>query len=431
MELLLPEYRRSLPPGLILPDKGQSTEQYLKENFRRPDRPYEDILGYGAFMVALIVWDAIESGSGRVSYMPTYEDVDNCNKAGYGMNREYLRVNYSDPAQRRNYLGHTRLNVAMGFCPDEFVPTRPWLLARFRWMAEHALDPTTDLERQNITAILDWGRARRLISHHAIVRSVLGGTTTEVGRIFGVEKLDAKKQLTYRDVYRFGARVIRENDGPVTAQTLNRQYADVFDETPVAIIRAFFGPSLLTFWLEFDYVSASAVSRQQLTTLGVRRAIATGEPELTSDQANHLSRQRRFFSAEPIYHHFKTIEAFNHAVAQEYVVYEQLRNELVTAGVSDELVRLSCRKFEATSAFLGKLKINRQALVLLSTQSTDARLVLSHIREGFDLEDDQNFKIQHRRLASAMRHLGLTYAERTFVYERIPYINVDEMLGEQ
>lgn len=413
---------KGLPPGLWVPLPDGPTDRYRTENYRRNDLPYEDIVDLGAFAVARIMRAAPETG--RVSFMPRKQDVDEMFHDGFGLSSRRLQ---------RFYGGIRRLDYALGFYPDGVTPSREDLFKRLRWMATYALDLEQDLHgSKDIRQVIKWGTDRDLLPGVAVIYSSLGDAATiDIQRIFAIEKPNSRQQLTYLDVYRFGAQVLKDNQGvPLSQIELDERYKGYFLAKPYNVVRSFFS-SMNKFWMEFGLVTdTKGMGKKELGDIGIRHAIQTGVSEFTDKIVANLSAQNKFPSEAPLRRFFKGIPGYRKYVTDKYGTYLALRDELVTQKVLPEVVQLACQKFEATDEFKGWLKQHTSVLQALSQDLPSARYALRIMERGFDLLDEAIFEMQFIDLKNRLKTLGIKEeADVRFVFTVIPRFDPDEALA--
>jgi hypothetical protein len=403
---------QGLPPGLWLPTATESTEQYRRDVFNHSSHTYEEIVDYGAFMVALAVMGVSEHP--RTSYMPTRADMIAMNEAGYGVTPKILSSHYG---------GLTRLQQSLGFFPRRYHPPLEELTARLKWMAGYALDLEADFDEptKSVKDVIWWGATRDLLPSREIVYDVLGRDTCAIQKVFAIEKPNARKQVSYLDLYRFGAKVIAKNDGPIMQEELDERYGQDFIEKPHFIIHALWG-SAGKFWLEFGYVPNSrAFNRNQLVNLGIQLAIKTGGAPLTVKTISQLSKSQKFPSMQPIIRLFGGPGSFNQEVAQGYEAFLNTRRKLGDQGVSCEMANLACANFDPTAEFEAGLLAHIPELAVLSAQSEEAKYVRRIIGRGFDLESETFYNWQVADVNTMLKKLGLvTDAQKRFVSGLIP-----------
>ncbi len=410
-----------MPPGLWLPTAEESTDQYLTENFASRELEPEDIIDYGAFIVALAFYN--QENTGRISMMPDSNDFHQMYTAGYGIPLHTL--------QRK----HCRLNAlrrVLGFYPRDYMPSANETIQRFQWVADYAypLDPLS-AEEVGIDEIMAWGSARNLTPSREKVYIILNGNTTVLRKMFQVERRDHHRQYSYLDLYRFGARVIEENDGPVNIDILNSRYAGVFAGSPRQTIRAVFG-TMNRFWQEFDYrpPTARGLTKQDVVNLGVRRAIQQGRVNISIRAVEDLSHQMKSPSLEIVNNYFGGTGAYSARVAADYHRYQQLLAEFGHVGVEPPLFKAICRTFEATSKYETRLRENVGVLLKLSAASSKAAFVCGVLQKGFNLLDDAIMDMQFEDFTACLSDLDITAeAELRFVFDNVPRFNTDEALA--
>jgi hypothetical protein len=391
---------KGLPPGLWLPTAEESTEQYLRENFDHTEHSYEEIIDYGAFVVAMSVMGADQRE--RKSFMPQKFELRDMHRAGYGISERRIM---------RDYGGLKKLQGALGFYPRGYVPTREELLERLRWMASYSFDPETDLDgpATSVNKIIAWGANRNLLPSQKVIYDVLEGDTTEAQHIFGTERPFILKNYDMTQVYKLGAMVIRENGGPIRLlEDMNVQYRYLFPKnTPHRVIEEFFGSSN-KFWQEFGYIpDARRMSSQDLIGAGVRIAIESRDPVFTKKRIEELSKQKRFASKEPIHSRCGGVINYRERVMEVYDEFLRMRDDAIEAGVSEETVVVVCRNFEATPEFETWLTENRNIFVKLSNSLPSGQYARSIIKNGLNLEDDVIRHMQLTDLKNALRTIGI------------------------
>lgn len=410
--LAVPE---GLPPGIVPLLPEADTAKYRAENFNHGSHTPDDLRGYGIFVITLALYAAPDTG--RTNFMPTTMDFQELLEAGYGMGYHRLQKLGGIKALQRN----------LGFYPDGYHPEQEELLERLRWMAQYALKPPIEFKssHKKINQVIQWGADRNLLPARDITLDILGDARVYAQRMFGIETRSLRTAYSYLDVYRFGARVIRENDGPLTRDALDQKYPSVFNARPGNIIKAFFG-TLTNFWLQFDRIpESSGVSDDFAVTLGVRHAIKTGELSMKWGTLSQLIKEQKVSSKS-----IKTdVRAYRQKVTEGYQAYLDVRDRYTQCGITAEVFQAACQKFEPTLDFEYKLWEGFNALHKLSSGTPAAHFILAAIRNGFDLEDERIFERQHRGLERAMRDLGIAGEDRRFIFDLIPRVDADEMLA--
>ncbi len=333
------EVEKGLPPGLWLPTAEESTEQYLTENFANKNRSDEDIIDYGAFMVALIFYE--QENTGRLSMMPNAIDLQEMNRAGDGISNQVLLAKHG---------GLTKLQRTLGFYPREYTPVKDEVLEIFRWIAEYsyALDPLPE-KIHDIEQVMAWGSARNLSPSIPKVYKSLNGNTALLRKMFNIERRDQYHQYNYHDLYSFRERVIEENEGPISTSEMNLRYADRFVGLPSTVIKFKF-TTMKKFWQEFDYLPlrTRSLSQEEAVNLGVRKAIQDNMVDLRVSVLNELSRQMRFPSLTLIYDKFTGgIQDYRDKVQAGYQQYVQLKNFWHTALITSSVMPASFSSFLA------------------------------------------------------------------------------------
>jgi hypothetical protein len=411
----------SLPPGLWPPRAEEPTDQFLKENFNHDDHTDAELITYGAFVVGLALL-----GPPRESMMPKREDFADMYEAGYGLSVNRLTTTYG---------GTRRLQRLMGFSVKGDVPEQPELIDRLRWMARYSLQPFRgeNFPPKSAEAVMHWGQSKDLLPSTPVIEDVLGGrarTHALFVRLFSIEKPRVRELYTFLDVYKFGATVIRENDGPLTRSEMNEKYHDYFRLNPYSVILSFFG-SLHAFWLEFDHVAdASGLTPQDVIHLGIRRAIADDDPCFTRKRVAELSRAKRFPN-KPV-QNLGGVMAYTELVEPGYQAYQKVRDRLVGCGVNESLVKSICqRKFEPTPEFEAWLCARIGLLRTLSLSTSYAQFLRELVQDGFDLDREAAYKLQQIGLPTALENLGIEGSQKRQLYELIPRIDPNEALASE
>lgn len=411
---------KGLPPGLWLPTAEESTEQYLTVNFAQRDLEPEDLIDLGSFMVALAFLDA--PNSGRISMMPTTQDVKEMYEAGYGIPIRSLN---------RQPGGLQGLQKDLGFYPRGSTGTKPELITRFQWLYEHAYridcDDRQDDEIRTIDDLMLWGSARNLTPGRNRVYEAFQGDTSELRRAVNLEERDRHRRYAMLDLYKFGARVLEEHGKPIKITELNAQYPDEFIATPGETIIGYFG-SYTDFWLEFDRLPLSAkLSKRQILDLGVRRLIANDGEMLITGDVNELSKEMRFPSRAPIVRLFDDLPTYFAAIKQEYDNYLKLQAELSLQGVSEETLKVACQKYQSTPEYAQWIRDHVGVLRKLSSESSAAQYVKVIMSRGFDLASEVIFELQRDDLRRSLRTAGIRRKEEIrFILELIPRISAEE-----
>jgi hypothetical protein len=412
------EVEAALPPGLRLPIAGESTDQYLAENFNHSSHSYEDVVSMGSFVVALILLD--DQKAERISWMPTENDFIEMYEAGYGFSPKLLRKSG----------GTGKLQLGLGFYSREYIPSEEEFLDRLKWVADRAYPLENGQASSNNATfddILTWGSVRRLLPSRNKIYKMFNGDTTVARSHIGKERSDYRKHCTHHDIYRFGAKVIIENDGPLNIADLNEKYKEEFTVTPYERIRNKFGTSS-KFWLEFGYAINPSLDREALLNLGIRWAIQHDGEIVDTSKIAELSRENRFPSKQPIKNNFGGISPYTKEVSQSYKWYLRLEKELEYRGVLPEVTKLASRLFERGLVFDTWLKDNTDTMRVLSADSEDSSYARSLMRDGLNLENDDIFNVQLKELISALKRLGIKSRDSVnFVLEIVPRLNPKEV----
>jgi hypothetical protein len=407
---------RALPPDVVLPTATDSTEQYRLEQYLNR-RPYADIIDYGTFVVALACIGAVETE--RVSMMPLISDVKELKEAGFGMPYEMLA---------RRYGGIRKLQLALGFYPEGYNPPKEKLLKRLQWMAEHAYveDASSDIAKDTVYEVFNWGSARNLTPSAKRSYKILDGETLPVIKMFHTEQRAAIPEYTSRYLYRFGSRVLQEHGRALSRSELAAAYGQEFDGNPGKVITAKFG-SYAQFWLEFDRLPQVVLTPQELRNLGVRWAIAHDTPEIGINDIKERSDRQLLPSRMPIRNTYGNITHYREVVREDYALYLQVRDSLVAEHVSEEVVKLACRKFEATPEFVNGLLAQSATLATLSAATPGMSYVRKLLHEGLRLEEDAIYAMQLEDVANILLGHRIGPHERAFIFELMPRLNVNEI----
>jgi hypothetical protein len=410
---------KNLPPGLVLPTADIPTEKYRKENFRPGECTNENIFDLGTLAVALAAWAAPITE--RVSLMPTQRDIIELHTAGYGVAMRTLN--------RRG--GIKWLQRTLGFYPEGYVPPEEELTPRLVWVTTHAyyLDSPPETEHlPPLKQLLQWGSERNLLPAPKIILPIYNSDLPRLRKMLSVERKVERTIVTNQDLYRLGARVIQENNGPMGGDELDKKYGNEFRSNLARVIKWRFG-SLTNFWGEFDYLpTASGLNKDDLLNCGVRWNIQYGPTNFATPLLRSLSRAKRFANPTTIAAHFDSIPLYRAAVETGYNVYLQVRTEFEHASVDPEVFRLACRKFEATEEFEAHLHNNRDYLVKLSALAL--RETLQIMDRGLNLEDEGIFKQELSAITTALQNADL-WNERAlrFCLNLIPRFAVEEAIN--
>jgi len=411
---------KGLPPGLWLPTPDEPTEKYLSERFNHSGHLYEDIVDYGSFVVALALLES--HNSARPNLMPTADDFSEMFVAGYGLSEHILR----------DSGGVARVQLALGFYPRTHKPSREDVMERFKWIAEYGYPLEYGEEgfaNADFEEILAWGSARRLSPGPKKIYEIFEGDTTALRKQIGKERHNYRRQYSRLDLFRFGARVIHENGGPLTIEQLNDKYADEFVAEPYQTIRTVFGAGT-DFWIEFGYAINPNLNREELLNLGTRWAIQHDGEIVTTNRIAELSKANLFPSKQPIARRFDGVSEYRSIVAERYAQYQGLENELADLGIEPEITKLAARLFEHGPIFEKWLRDNLETLAMLSNPSTESAYVRKLMKDGLDLVSEAIFAMQFEDLLSALRRLGIkSKAGIRFVLEAVPRLSADEMLS--
>lgn len=419
---LLEEIYRSLPPDLELPGPEEPTDQYRIENFE--PRSLEDLKRYGEFMVALMVWSAGMRETERTSFMPTARDFDDMHTAGYGVSTRQLQADPSQPRPEKPGLG--KVQSTLKFYPRGFVPEADDLRKDLKALAQQTnFDPAST----NIKQILSWARTRDLLPSESILKSVIP-SSVEVRMAFSVEKHRLRERMTFMDVYRFGAQVLRDNNGrPPTRDELDTTYGEYFlGSKPHSVINAFFG-SYRQFWLEFDLiVDSSGMTEQEAINAGTRHVIATSDTRLTNNRTRELSKNH-VLPLHPIQR--IGFRVYQKNIDEAYGVYLDMCERFEAQRVNEETMRLACfRTFEATAEFEGWLLQHVDALQKLSGNGSKAAFLRERIEKGIELDSLAVHEWRLKEIHKILDAWELNPAQKRFVFDLIPRVNTDEALGD-
>ncbi len=411
---------KNLPPGLWIPTADEPTDRYLAENFAGRELEPEELSDLGSFVVARVAYE--QDQTERVSLMPVLSDFDELYKAGYG---------FSSNTLVHRHGGIKRVQRLLGFYPHEFMPSAEEVIERFQWIADHAyaLDPLPGALR-DVGQIMLWGSVRNLTPSRNKTYKILKGNTTILRKMFGVEHMDWHGQYSYLDMYRFGALVIHENNGPISVEELNKRYADRFVSTPEAAIRLSF-KTMNRFWQEFDYLPprSHGLTKEDILSFGVRRVITVGKVEIDRPIISALSLQMKFPSMSLIDTHFGGVPAYREAVRAAFKQYIGLRNEFCARGVSPLVFNAVCRNFHTSTAFEAHLRTNTATLLKLSADSNASKYVATILRHGFNLLDERIMDMQFEDFIRSLNSLGVRREqELRFVFDHVPRYNTDEAL---
>lgn len=419
---------KGLPPGLWLPTADESTEKYLSENFYRPNIEYEELVEYGKFVISLIFLE--QANTERISLMPRLADLDAMYEAGYGIPTHSFSNHYG---------GTKRLQHALGFHYNGYRPSETELLERFKWMADYAYPQELLTGENKVTKIHDiikWGTARNLVPTEHVVRSILGGSNAKVMHIFNRHQHDADRDVDYMSVYRFGAQVLKEHGRKLSSEELDKLYPDVFPYPPSIVIKAKFKDRVRDFWQEFGFVpSIRKTSPDQPLIIGVRWAIANGfknieDVTMKAEDIREMSRNGRFISLGPIYNKFGNSENYFKEVQLLYKSYLQQQEEFADQGVAPHIFRVACRNYLPTPEFEINLNKHISTLRKLSDNSEKSKYIVGIMTDGFNLLDEEIYRLQFKDVKKYLRDLGITDKEEIcFVFDIIPHINTKEALS--
>lgn len=417
------EVEKGLPPGLWLPTAEEQTEQFLTENFARQPHEYEDIVDYGAFIVALASYE--QSNTNRISLMPVKRDFDDLYDAGYGFSFRTLG---------RRYDGLGKLQRSLGFYPPGYTPPVDKVLKRFQWIADYgyAQDPLPE-GLEDIEQLLLWGSTRHFTPWAQRVYKMLDGDTTVLRKMFGLEKRGFSRQFSFLNLYCFGANVVRDNGGPISISELNDKYADSFVNSPYDTIVFHFG-TMTKFWQEFDFIQSMprGLTKQDVVNCGVQRAIKLGEPrvDISSGVIDELSRQNRFPSQDIIANHFEGIASYREAVQVDYNHYLRLQEEHTLLGVKPAVFKAVCRNFEATPKFEATLKNNIRVLLRLSKNWDSEPFVPGILENGFNLLDEHILEMQFEDFVNCLADWGIRGDPKLrYIFDIVPRFNSGEAIS--
>lgn len=402
-----------LPPGLWLPLAEESTEQYKDEVFDRADHEYERIVDFGMFAVALACFDDERRDHG--SLMPTERDIRGLKQAGYGVSRYHID---------RDYGGYARLQAALGYYPRDYKPTREDLIGRLKWIADEVIPSATHFEgsRNQVEDLLQWGKRRRLLPSRQIVHEVLDGDKELLRDIFLLPNMPTADGYSKADVYRMAAKVLKEHGGPVTQKEFNELAPSSRSSKPYQAVFHTFG-SMRNLWKEFGYITDSAtMTAQDLVGCGVRFSIQNDGAKLTKPIIESLSKAKRFPSTFMIAKEFGgSIRQYREEVGELYKLFEAAKKQLISYGVSQEMIKLIAWQYKVGVDFENYLLDHREILKTLSEDSKSAKYITGLIQSGFDLEFDYIAKMQHTDFCKHLDILGINDREnRNFVLGLIP-----------
>ncbi len=402
-----------LPPGLWLPTADEPVDRFRSEVFNHSNHPYEDIVDFGVFATAMT---ALAANDKRPSFMPSQMILLELYTAGYGVQPKRVQ---------RVYGGESRLQRALGFYPNRSKPGKEEIFERCRWMAEFVLpkviEPNPALK--TVHGILSWGTKRNLLPSTDVVRSAVNGDTTEIRRIFGIEKPDTLVRVTKRDLFKFGAKIIDENGGPLGQDAIDQEYPYEFLRAPYHTIIVHFG-TLNAFWEHFGYFSdARTMGANKLLEVGVRLAIENEGFNFSRDDINRLSKQKRFPSSFPLIRLFGSYVAYREAVRQEYEIFLIMAKELSAAGVCDEVIKIVGASYSTDETYAQITNKNILALSKISASKPAAKLVRNILRKGFDLRDDELWEMQTEDFRTSLTALGIKSPDEiSYIFGLVPRV---------
>lgn len=410
-----------LPPGLALPSAQEPTDQYLSENLRPRHAGFDDTLRYSRFMIALIAFD-VAAGE-RDSTMPTITDVGDMYKIGYGFDPKQFNRN-------RMGFGWRQVQRTNGYYVEGDRPPRDKLLERFQYIADEGfVENDLDLSSARIMDVLSWCTSRDLTPSAQAVLEILGGDTGDVQRIFSIERKYRVRSIM--DLYKFGQRVLDENNGPISVDQLDERYAADFPATPSNTLKYVFG-TMSKFWLEFDLVpQGSGLSRSDVLRLALRHAINNDGAIMNSTDADHLSADGLFVSRPAVTRRFPTFRDFRLEVQDGYNVYLGMRTQLITQGISPDVVQLMSQRFEPTDGWTADMYAHQSTLAALSQDTPPAAYLQAIVRHGFDLRDSAAYRQQLTRFRIAASQLGIDTTDHIlFILRHTPRVSADELLDQ-
>lgn len=422
---------KGLPPGLWLPGADEPTELYLTENMRQRHREgelaFEDIVDYASLIVALAFYDAPQSG--RVSMMPTSKDFRAMFTAGYGLNWRNLQEYCTDEKS-----GSVRkIQKALNFSPQGDNPSQEELVTRFKWVVEHAYpldNPEGRDTPSTLRELLDWSSARKFTPAQGRVLKIFNGDTTILQRAVKLERSGGEPSPRLR-LYRFGARVLKEEGGSLTAPELDKNYKGAFSSTASNCIERVFG-NYRDFWLEFDIVQKhSKFTPEKIVELGTRWRIENDGRIINSSVIKALASASRFPVVDVIYDGFGGISNYQREVDQAYAEFLQLEVGLTASGVAPHIIKLVGRSFERGPEFSGWIDNNIACLVRLSNDGRQTRWVIGIMEGGFDLLNEDIFQAQLNDVVAILRKLGLGSEDAIrLVFDLTPRIDYEDVKDE-
>lgn len=413
-----------LPPGLWLPLAEEPTDQYLSSNMDRPDLPYELLVDYGSFIVALNVLAAVDTEN--LNYIPKQEHFRALRKVGYGISIARLEGEFG---------GLRNLQGTLGFFADNVIPSESEVLDRLKWMATGPLNDDTmpSGETLSVIRIFKWGWGRKLLPSDDALTTVLGPQRGEkVRRIFGMDMPpDVHRYYTARDTYKLGQRILDKHGAPIKQLEVDNLYSDDYIYKPYNIIRATCG-SMFELWSSFGlYPDLSGVKAERLIDLGAQYALRNAGQLPARHTARLLSRELQFMNIDKIINEFGNYSTYKKEVNRALQQFGNLTSALIQEGVSDDVIHLLGANFRSSPDFSSRALMYVGALQSLSSASYHAGFVRKLLLDGFDLRNDDVYRMQLLDLKRSLRIIGVRdKAHIRYMLGLMPRIDIDETVRD-
>lgn len=409
------------PQGLFFPLPDEDTSRYLKGNFM-PDFTREDMVDYAVFATAL----AALSDEPRRSFMPNQRDFHSLSQHGYGPSAATID---------REFGGISPLQVELGFYPRSAPIELPRLERRISWIMQSVLPEICDLNeggRTRLKDILEWGAVRNLTPGPSAVKTAYGGSTGELRDRLNLYFLNNSSMPYKNELLRIGAEVIRRHGGPMASDQVNAFLDERFTGDFAYHAGREFG-SIYDFWKRLGYYYGSKKPTQQgILSAALRAHYANlGVDILTVKKSDELSKGKRMPDESTITTVFSGRGNFREGLAKEIDAYERAKMDLVSLDIRSETVDLLLHAYTDLDNYLRLMLDNKELLVRLGDGSTDSRFLLSIIKNGIDLNDEEVKRYQIEDAVTIIRRIvGKSKARVIGALKLIPLIDPQETYEE-
>lgn len=320
----------------------------------------------------------------------------------------------------------------MGYFSSASTPDKDTIMKRLAWIGNYAYerDEGTSIVESGVTLreLVNWAAVRNYLPSRANTLRVFEGDTTKARQLLNIEYAPTRVHREYHSMYKLGAKIINENNGPVTHEAFKLRYNHGTEYSANVAITELFG-TYTNFCLEFGYVPTTlGLQKSDIVDMGVRYAIRNKGHIVNGGDVTRLSAEKRFASLRPIKSTFGGVEKYGKAVSAKYDLHIRNKRMLETADVDVALLAAIEHNHIFTGTTLEGLRANIPLLKCLEFGESFKQFFLGILTNGFNLLDDTIFDIQLNDLLAGMERSGINDTAKRYILSLIPRINPDEAL---